>query len=98
MKEQTRHPVDVRLDLLDPHFLQAMGQIMHVGAQKYGENNWQQGLSGCAGGVNHALKHLLEYQAGVPNDYGDEELHLAQVAVNAMFEFYFARQRRAEKA
>ncbi len=87
-----------RLDLLDPDFLLAMAHIMAVGAKKYGEKNWQKpGLDGEHGGVNHALKHLMEYQAGVPNDYGPEELHMAQVAVNAMFEHFHCKRKRAEK-
>lgn len=90
----TRYDVGVRMDLLDPTFLQEMGKIMSHGAKKYGELNWKKGLSGENGGLNHALIHLSQYQDGTPCDYGPPETHLAQVAVNAMFEFYFAREAR----
>ncbi len=90
----TRYSTGVRIDLVDPDFLVEMGKIMHVGAQKYGELNWKKGLSGEKGGVNHAFQHLTDYVADKPCDYGPRETHLAQVAINAMFEFHFERQRR----
>lgn len=94
-EEAKRHDVGVRFDLLDPEFMKAMAKIMAIGAEKYGERNWQKpGLQGEKGGVNHALKHLQEYMAGEPNDYGELEMHMAQVAINAMFEFFHHRQAR----
>lgn len=90
-KTGTRFGVDERFDLLVPEFLSAMAKIMHVGASKYSEDGWKRGLKGNKSGLNHAHKHLNEYQQGVPNDYGPRSMHLAQVAVNAMFEYYFAR-------
>lgn len=69
-----------------------MAHIMKVGADKYGALNWQKGLTGGKSGLNHALKHLNEYMQGTQNDYGPRSMHLAQVAVNCMFEAYFARQ------
>lgn len=88
-----RFDTGVRLDLLVPEFLVEMAKIMCVGAKKYGELNWKKGgLTGEKGGVNHALHHLLQYMADEPCDYGPRETHLAQVAVNAMFEFWYARQ------
>lgn len=97
VEEGTRYPTGVRMDLITPEFLEAMGRIMFVGAQKYGDLNWQKGLSGEKGGVNHAFQHLAAYQAGIPNDYGPREMHLAQVAVNAMFEYHFERDRRIDR-
>ncbi len=90
----TRFGTGVRMDLIDSDFLREMGYIMHVGAIKYGELNWKKGLQGEKGGINHAFQHLADYNADKPCDYGPRETHLAQVAVNAMFEFYFERQRR----
>jgi hypothetical protein len=86
---ETRQPVAVRFDLLDFEFLQALAHIAHVGAEKYGDRNWQKGLAGSKGGLNHAVKHIAEYQTGVLNDYGPRRLHLAQAAWNLMAEFYF---------
>lgn len=91
-----RYSIGCRLDLLHPEFIEAMGTIMCVGASKYGERNWMKGLKGENGGVNHALKHLMEYMSGVKCDYGERKMHLAQVAVNAMFEFYHSDENLKE--
>lgn len=92
--EGTRFSTGIRVDLMDADFLLEIGKIMHVGAVKYGEFNWRKGLNGEKGGVNHALQHLAEYMADKPCNYGHRETHLAQVAVNVMFEFHFERNRR----
>jgi hypothetical protein len=93
----TRFREGKRYDLLEADFLAAMAMIMDVGASKYGEHNWKKGLKGEKGGVNHALSHIIQYQQGAPNDYGPKEIHMAQVAINAMFEFHFCRQERMMK-
>lgn len=90
----TRYSTGVRIDLVDADYLVALGQIMHVGAEKYGELNWRKGLEGEKGGINHAYQHLAAYVGFKPCDYGPREMHLAQVGINAMFEFAFERQRR----
>ncbi len=88
-----RNPCGVRFDLLVPEFLEAMAKIMSVGSKKYGDRNWEKGLTGENSGINHAMAHLAAYMADAPNDYGNRSMHLAQVAVNAMFEFHFRTQR-----
>ncbi len=87
-----RLPCGVRYDLLDAGILEAMAQIMAAGCKKYGPDNWRKGLTGENSGINHALKHIMEYQAKKPNDYGACRMHLAQAAVNLMFEFYFDKK------
>lgn len=88
-----RYDTGVRMDLLIPQFLIEMGKIMSVGEKKYGELNWQKGgLKGEKGGVNHALQHIMQYMNDDPCDYGPRHCHLAQVAVNAMFEWWHAEQ------
>ncbi len=84
-----RVPIEQRFD---PDFIAQMAVIMGVGAKKYGPDMWKSGLTGANGGVNHALKHIVEYQNGTLNDYGHRSLHLAQAAVNLMFEAYFCRK------
>ncbi len=98
MNDAKRYPVKTRFDLLDPEFLRDMALIMAVGADKYGDDNWKKGLTGMNGGINHAYGHLYDYQADLPNDYGPRYMHLAQVAVNAMFEAHFERERHYDSA
>lgn len=88
--QPVRLPIQYRYDLLDWEFIEAMAMIAHIGAEKYGERNWQKGrLEGDKSALNHAIKHLSEYQQGIPNDYGPLPFHLAQVAFNCMMEFYW---------
>lgn len=94
-QEAKRDDTGCRMDLLVPEFLEAMGHIMDVGAKKYGELNWKKGLPGTKSGLNHALKHLMEYMRKHPCDYGDLQMHLAQVAVNCMFEYWFCIRSKA---
>ncbi len=89
-----RHPCGVRFDLIDPEFIRAMATVMAVGAKKYGDHNWKKGLTGENGGVNHAMGHLVDYMAGKKSDHSDDvRFNLAQVAVNAMFEYHLVGQK-----
>lgn len=74
-----RSTMDVRWDLLCEEFIRDMAVVMKEGADKYGDNNWKAGVpEGVT--INHLLEHLFKWQDG---DRG--ELHLAKVAINAMF-------------
>ncbi len=72
-KSEHRNPCGVRFDLLVPEFLEAMAKIMAIGAKKYGDRNWEKGLTGENGGINHAMAHLSAYMANKPNDYGPRQ-------------------------
>lgn len=89
-----RHPCGKRFDLLVPEFIAAMSTVMAVGAAKYGECKWKEGLSGENGGINHALGHIMDYQAGTKSNHSDDvRFHLAQAAVNLMFEYYLSKEK-----
>lgn len=98
-KNGRRNEVGERYDLLDPKFLQRMARVADYGARKYGERNWQEHrLKDGKSGINHALKHLMEYQAGVAHDKGAPSEHLIAVAFNMMMEFYHVtREEEAQK-
>lgn len=97
MNEAQRNPIGVRYDLLVPEFLEAMAQLMHAGThydQVPGEPNWQKGLPGEKSPINHIMDHLINYQMGYSHDHlGNRRYHLAAVALNAMFEFWFELER-----
>ena len=97
--KECRNPVVVRADLIDPDFMLGLGHVVGWGAQKYGDNNWKSGLTGCNSGLNHALVHIAEYQRGTVSEIDETvEGQLYQAAVNLMFEAYFARKARLAKA
>lgn len=79
-----------RADLLPPHALLAVAEVLKHGADKYGANNWQ--AITVAENLNHALVHLLAIQAG---DTSDE--HLEHAATRILFALDQARSGREAK-
>jgi hypothetical protein len=90
-KEAKRDEVPERFDLLVPEFIRQMAILVKVGADKYGEFNWQASrLTGGKGPTNRMYRHLGEYQLNQSSpELGGPEGHLVSVAVNAMFEWWY---------
>lgn len=98
-----RNPTNLRYDILDPTFLEAMAAIADYGAKVYGDFNWHKSrLTGNKGPVNHIMKHLMQYQLSIEYDHPEIEvsskagagvaerrMHLAAIAFNAMMEWYY---------
>lgn len=106
-----REPIGLRYDFIDPAFIKAMAEVSQFGCAKYdppgakfGGLNWQlKELTGDKAPMNHAMKHMVEYMAGRPDDephylseFNGHEQHLIHAAYNLMFEAYYQRQRRLE--
>ena len=89
----TRDEVKVRYDLICGEFMKDFAEVLGLGAKKYGDRNWQKNrMTGDKDPVNHALKHLFNYQAGIPDDDGDDPLiHITHAAVNLMFEYWYVK-------
>lgn len=67
-----------RADLLPMSAVLDVASILKRGADKYGEDNWR-GLT-VEDNINHALVHLMAYQAGDKQDN-----HLGNAACRALF-------------
>lgn len=83
--EGVKHDQDkVRLDLLPPELMLAVGDILTSGAKKYGAYNWSKGMdwSRCYGAM---LRHLLAWWGGESMDKESGRSHLWHVATNAAF-------------
>ena len=84
----------VRLDLIDPEFIEGVGSVLTFGAKKYGPNNWQ----GVEDAVNRyyaaTLRHLMAYRSGDVNDAESGISHLFHAACNLMFLAYFERENK----
>lgn len=91
-----RIPVDYRLDILVPSFIEAMGKVGAKGAKLYGEHNWKKSrLTGGDGPVNHMFKHLLDYIGEKEHKhFTDYHMHLASIAFNAMMEWWYSLEMR----
>ena len=72
-------------------FITEMARVLAFGAEKYGANNWMLVHSIEARDIylNALLRHALAYAKGNQHCVKDGQYHLAQIAVNAMFLFYF---------
>lgn len=90
----TRHACGVRFDLIPGDVMKMVAECLALGAHKYGDNNWKTSrLSGEASPINHALKHINYYKAGIPDDESpDPKVHLSHAIVNLMFELYYELQ------
>lgn len=74
-----------RMELLDPGFLLEMGRVMAMGAQKYGEGNWElcEDPSRYLGAM---LRHVMEAleKGSDCEDVESELATMAHAAINCM--------------
>lgn len=81
----TREPSDGRgrFDLISPFALERLAVWYELGAKKYGDRNWEKGLtrSRC---VESLFRHLVKYMQGK-----SDEDHLAAIAWNAFAIMHF---------
>jgi len=68
-----------RYDLIKQCFLDRVAKWLALGAEKYGDRNWELGQP-----TTRCMDSLLRH-AYKANEKWDDEDHLAAVAVNAMF-------------
>lgn len=78
----------VRLDLLSPWFVEEVGKVLTMGAQKYADENWARGM-GRRRLVAACLRHVYAYMRGEVNDPEWELHHLAHAACCLMFLVHF---------
>jgi hypothetical protein len=69
-----------RIDLISPFATEKLAEWLTAGAKKYGERNWEKGIS-LERHLQSLLRHLTKFQQGVE----DGEDHLVAVFCNAMF-------------
>ena len=76
---------------INADFIVEMARVLAFGAKKYGANNWTQAPEAEARDIylNALIRHVLAYATGDQHCVKDGQYHLAQIAVNAMFLFYF---------
>ena len=82
----------LRFDLILPEFEEAMAQVLTHGAKKYEANNWQKVADAKARYTGALQRHLNQYRKGYMYDLDSDCNNLAQVAVNAMFLYWFEHQ------
>lgn len=75
----------IRLELIEPSFIEEVGQVLTFGANKYGANNWQKVENAKDRYYAAALRHLLAWRKGESTDEDSGLSHLDHVATNMMF-------------
>lgn len=78
-----------RLDLIEPQFIEAVGEVLTFGAKKYEPNNWQKVEDAEDRYYAAALRHLLAWRKGETIDEESGLSHLAHAATNMMFLLHF---------
>lgn len=72
------------MDLVDPYALGLLADVLTLGAAKYGDRNWEEGMAW--GRVYAAaLRHLNAFWAGEECDAEDGLPHLAHALTEVMF-------------
>lgn len=79
----------VRMDLLPWPELEEIAKVFTAGAKKYGPNRWKNLPGGYQRYKGALLRHLTEVEKGNATDTDTGCLHIAQVAVNAIFMLHF---------
>ncbi|GHT42949.1 hypothetical protein FACS189443_6450 [Planctomycetales bacterium] len=67
-----------RADLISPFAMERLGEWLRLGAEKYTERNWEQGIP-ISRSIASLYRHLLKFQQG-----RQDEDHIAAVMCNAM--------------
>ena len=77
----------IRVDLVDPDFVEGVGKVLTFGAEKYSADNWMKGLSfrRVLGGM---FRHLLAIMRQEDTDPETGLLHAHHLACGCMFIAY----------
>lgn len=78
-----------RLDLIEPQFIEGVGEVLTFGANKYEPNNWQNVDDAEDRYYAAAMRHLLAWRKGETVDPESGLSHLKHVATNIMFLLHF---------
>jgi hypothetical protein len=77
-----------RLSLIEPPFIQALGDVITFGAAKYAPNNWKL-CEDTSRYKDALLRHIYAYLSGEQRDQETGIEHLAHASCNLMFLQYF---------
>ena len=87
----------LRWDLLPLQEIEDIVRVYTAGADKYGDNTWQNLDNGYQRYKAALFRHLLEYEKGNKTDEDTGCLHLAQVVWNAIAMLYYDKHNKGLK-
>ena len=82
----------IRLDLVDPIFIENVGRVLTFGAKKYAAYSWRTVDDAPNRYYAAAMRHLLAYKRGEQFDEESGLSHLSHATTNLMFLDYFERR------
>lgn len=80
-----------RYDLIAPELLEFVARVLTFGANKYGERNWEQGMS-WGRPFAALMRHIWAWWGGESNDPETGLPHLAHAACCVMFLLAYERR------
>lgn len=87
-----------QFSLIDPKFMLEFAQVMTMGAEKYGADNWKT-IENAIPRYKDALhRHMNAFEQGKMDDEESGLSHLAHVAANAMFLYWLAHNPQNDSA
>lgn len=87
-----------QFSLIDPKFMLEFAQVMTMGAEKYGADNWKT-IENAIPRYKDALhRHMNAFEQGKMDDEESGLSHLAHVAANAMFLHWLAHNSQNDSA
>ena len=92
----TKHDNDkLRMDLIPPEVMTALAAVLTMGADKYDDHNWREGINYSR--IVAALKrHLTAWEGGEVYDPESGLNHIAHVLCNAAFLITFEYEGRSQ--
>jgi hypothetical protein len=81
------------LELIDWAHVTEIAEVLQLGKEKYGPDNWKHLTNGEDRYFAAAMRHLILWRQGETVDPESQLSHLAHAACNLMFLTYFERNR-----
>ena len=72
----------LRVDLVTTEMFEELAKVLTFGSSKYGDRNWEKGLTLCANHLAAAKRHILEWEKGVDLDHESGLSHLSHALAN----------------
>lgn len=82
----------LRIDLVDPEFVEQVASVLTFGAKKYAPNNWQKVEDPVNRYYAACMRHLMAWRKGEKIDPESGLSHLSHAATNLMFLSWFTRE------
>lgn len=82
----------LRVDLVEPEFIEDVADVLTYGAEKYADNSWQDIPNAVDRYYAATMRHLLAWRKGEQVDKESGKSALAHAATNLMFLLHFERE------